>query len=140
MSLYVFGIESSQQEAFGIENRFVRCGVVLTFGQFLEQRIRAAGMTQAGFGARVGLTRGQITNVTKGRRKPSARDLHRWADALDLDGDQRDQFVSLALIQHLKPELRPIGQAVFRRMERQRADLAASLAEIARLRSQLEGE
>lgn len=61
----------------------------------------------AAFARSVGVTTGQITNVIKGRRTISSSDAVAWAEALALEGRERQRFIDLAAIAHLPSESRP---------------------------------
>lgn len=60
-----------------------------------------------------------ISNVILGKNYPPFPRVERWADALGLDGNERQEFLDLAACAHLPDEVRP----QFERMAKQHREL-----------------
>lgn len=67
-----------------------------SFGELLLQRRLACGLTQEALAERAGMSDRSIRSLERGRNKPQRETAHRLADALELDGDGLDYFLSAA--------------------------------------------
>ena len=68
------------------------------FGTDLRRRIEANGLTLSAFAKRAKVNPGIVSLVMRGQRKPPMKHLMAWADALSLDGFERDIFIIDAVI------------------------------------------
>lgn len=64
-----------------------------------------------------------LTKVLNDGRPPMFERVEAWADALELYGDERQQFLDLAAIAHLPVEAQPRFLALLRQFEAAKADL-----------------
>lgn len=119
MSETVFETESRQEGAFRIEGIATTSDVARTFGTYLKALLDRSGMEQSAFGLKVGQTRGQITNITKGRRRPPKGQAGKWADALGLHGQEREDFIDLAAATYLPPDERARWWTILDRLHSQ---------------------
>lgn len=58
-----------------------------------------------------------FSQVVAGKKPPPLHRLEAWADALGLQGAERERFVDLACIEHLPEEVRPRFRAILSRLE-----------------------
>ena len=68
-----------------------------TFGSELRWYRQRAGMSQEGLAARAGLSPEAVSLLERGRRSPRMTTLSLLADALRLDGAERDRFFAALL-------------------------------------------
>lgn len=70
------------------------------FGIALYQKIREAGISANKFGKIIGTSSGFLSNVYIGKRRPPLHSLDEWCSVLRIEGDEKDQFVELAHLEH----------------------------------------
>ena len=71
------------------------------FGRNLEQLLAARSLSLRGFAERVGMSPGWVSRVK--RLTIAAEHIEPWADALGLQGTERERFVLLAWLTHAPP-------------------------------------
>lgn len=76
------------------------------------------GVIPADFARRVGLTRGQITNIMNGKRRPPRGQAERWANVIGLHGQDREDFIDLAAATYLPPVERERWWLILERLHR----------------------
>lgn len=92
----------------------------------LDRLPKARGLTFGQFAIRVGVVR--IGVISHAKTTPlSPERIPIWADALELGGSEREQFIELAWLAHAPPFVREF-------VGRQRAEIAAMAAKKERLR------
>jgi len=88
----------------------LRCGVASKldsrFGELLTHFLEARKRDDRSFARQVGYDNSLIGKVKRGTRRPPANDLIKWADALTLDGSDRDDFLEAGLLLHTPPWIR----------------------------------
>jgi transcriptional regulator with XRE-family HTH domain len=65
-------------------------------GSLLAQLLSARGLSQVAFAAKVGVSQSFVSQVVKGRKRPSPMDAARWTQVLELDDRDRMAFLEEA--------------------------------------------
>jgi transcriptional regulator with XRE-family HTH domain len=68
------------------------------FGDYLDLLLKARGLSVRAFAARVGSQAGSVSISKRKTMNPDR--MIAWADALDLDGEERERFFDLATLTH----------------------------------------
>jgi transcriptional regulator with XRE-family HTH domain len=77
--------------------------LITPFGDVLYARIHRMGMTTGQFAERVGISRPFLSQIANRKSPPPLDRMEKWADTLELEGDERDYFLDLAALE-LVPE------------------------------------
>ena len=83
------------------------------------------------------MTRGQITNVSKGRRLPPLERLLDWAAALSLTEVQTVHFIRLARLAHSPPQVQALVRDMGNEIDRLEGINDTNTARIAHLEDQM---
>ncbi len=100
----------------------------LRFADLLGIHLRHRRWSVNEFAAKVGLGQPTVWRVETARRPPDLDWLEPWADALELTGSERDDFILAGMLAHCPA---PIVEMI----ERHDADLAALTQQVAELRA-----
>jgi len=68
------------------------------FGDLLSVQVRRLDLTMAEFAGKVGLSASTLSRVRTGARPPTQAQAERWAKALVLDGEARNDFIAAAMM------------------------------------------
>ena len=68
----------------------------ITFGSWLKQRRREAGVTQEELAERIGCSGTAIRKIELGERRPSGQIAQLLAEYLKIDADEREAFIDFA--------------------------------------------
>ena len=94
------------------------------FASYLRERIRARGLSLRATAARAGMDPAYLSRVvTRVKRLPVER-IETLADALDLHGDDRADFIRRAHLSLASPALRAVIAELEAEVERLRKDIA----------------
>lgn len=96
------------------------------FGDHLTQLLDRRGLTQAAFARRVGKAPGVINFIRVGKRTPPLAQMGRWAEVLELRGEERARFLELAALAHAPEEVHRLVAQLHRRVAALEAELAAA--------------
>ncbi|TVR15684.1 MAG: XRE family transcriptional regulator [Planctomycetota bacterium] len=77
------------------------------FSLFLRNALRARGLTQKMFAQRVKCSYPFLNNVVRGLRG-APDNVETWADELQLEGSQREDFLNLAALSRAEPRIREL--------------------------------
>ncbi len=77
-----------------------RADTVTPFGRMLYHSISEAGMTASKFSRKAKTTSGFLSGIYQGKKKPTLKALDKWCRILGLEGNQREEFVLLADLEH----------------------------------------
>ena len=78
------------------------------YGEMLKSLIAQKGYGLREFAQRVGYAHSNISAIMAGRRPPPLDRIERWADALGLDGQERQEFLEEAYLAHAPQQVRHI--------------------------------
>lgn len=67
--------------------------VHLTFGEWLQDKRRAAGMTQTTLGERVGMSKLQVSRLESGLQRATAERVRPMIEALNIDAAEAAQWL-----------------------------------------------
>jgi len=76
------------------------------FGPVLRKHLKAAPLSVAAFARMVGVRPPYVFQVIKGTCPLAARQIDRWADALALAGQDREEFIMSAWLLRTPPMVR----------------------------------
>ncbi len=69
-----------------------------TFGDYLDQLLRKRGLSVRGFAKLVGVDVGSVSSAK--RKTVSQERMVAWANALALEGEERERFLDLGALTH----------------------------------------
>jgi transcriptional regulator with XRE-family HTH domain len=72
----------------------------MTFSELLKRLLETMELEQKDFARMVGTSPSVITDTMKGRLRPPLKKIESWADALELHGDHRAEFILHAHLAH----------------------------------------
>ena len=104
----VCNFDNYQEQIFKNASACLHYGVASAFARLLADMIPYR--QQAAFARRAGTSKGNLSHVLSEFRKPPLKTIDKWADALDLVGDQRDNFIDLAHLAHAPDRVQRIVQ------------------------------
>lgn len=67
------------------------------FATIFQEHLDARGMNRRAFAEQVACHTALVTMVAKGRRRVPPHAIDRWADALGLEGEEREAFIDAGL-------------------------------------------
>lgn len=77
------------------------------FGTLLKTLLDERNLTFRSFGAAVGKSSGNLSNIIKGEEyTPPLDQMNLWADTLELKGEKRAEFLELAYLEHCPEPIR----------------------------------
>ena len=79
----------------------------MRFGEYLTHAVSKAGLSQAGFAKKVGQHQQTVNAIARGTRKPSLKNIQKWADVL-AKVINRQEFLELARLENSPPEIREL--------------------------------
>ena len=103
------------------------------FGDLLTALVARRGLTMAAFAARGGASASTLSRIRRGDRAPTAPQAARWADALGLQGGEREEFLASAALAQAPAAVRArvaAAEAQAREAESQRSRLADGLGRL----------
>ncbi len=95
-------IESSIQKLESVECVALTSGMARAFADMVTTEVERRGWSMRDFASRAESTYtpdgaiGYVSKILAGKTRLPAKKIERWADALRLDGDDRDRFIALA--------------------------------------------
>lgn len=120
VNLYVEAIE-----------KYLVC-ICLDFTDVFRNSLGRAHLTHAALASIVGVTPGFVSQVATKRSKIPPESIGRWADALHLQGDDREQFVRLAFLAHAPEEVRQLVNDLDRQLAHRFQQVGQLIAEFRR--------
>lgn len=95
--------EASTQNLESVERLALTYGVARAFAEMVNRRLAERGWSLRDFAERAEPTFasasgavGYVSKVVGGKVRLPVKKFQRWADALRLDGEERDRFIALA--------------------------------------------
>ena len=80
-----------------------RCDDPSPFGRLLYHAISNMGLSANAWSQTVGISSGFISGIYQGIKRPSMDSIEQWANALNLHGSVREEFMILAALTHTPP-------------------------------------
>lgn len=118
MTLGLLSSANRQYRIFSFEDSSVFSGVPRTFGELLRYQIDALGLDYSDFAKRVKVSASHLSDLMEDRRSLNSLKIQTFADELGLRDADRQRFIDMAVIRHLKPGLRSYFYAMLERFER----------------------
>lgn len=77
-----------------------------SFGEILQEQLDRLGLSRKGFSDLVGCHKAMVTMIAQGNRRVPPDTIDTWADALQLEGEEREAFIEAGLLATAHPRLR----------------------------------
>jgi transcriptional regulator with XRE-family HTH domain len=78
---------------------------LITFGEYLYEAIKRKGVSLREFAPRLGVTHSMLSQIKSGQVRVPPERHEQWADALELQGDEREFFLDLAALSCAPPRV-----------------------------------
>lgn len=105
-----------------------------SFGELLRSHLDRRGLTLTAWAKQVACAHSLVSHITRGERTPPLDRMPAWADALKLQGKDRDQFMELAALAHAPARI----HALVQELRREVGELRKEQEEMQRLIAELE--